>query len=107
MLRKGRTDNVKTGGYNKKIIFFVHLNEGMRLTLLQDIWKSIHKFWKIKLIMAPNDGLGKILVLNCQNCREISYQHFHCTLTFNASIMTAADNKFCDTFPNFRKKNKV
>ena len=28
-------------------------------------------------------------------------------LTHKASITTAADDKFCDIFPNFRKKNKV
>ena len=32
--------------------------------------------------------------------------HLRCSLTLKAPIMTAADNKFCDIFPNFQN-NKV
>ena len=35
-------------------------------------------------------------------CRKASQQ-----LTLKAPITTAADNKYCDIFPHFRKKNRL
>ena len=56
-------------------------------------WKNFNKwFWKIK-ISRRHTNHEKILSM--QNVNSV---------TLKAPITTAADDKFCDIFPNFRKK---
>ena len=52
------------------------------------------------------DSLANIItltMLNIQYTTSVSSQSDE-TLTLKAPITTAADDKFCDIFPNFQKK---
>ena len=53
------------------------------------------------MIQSAND---KFMIYTCM---DINYRNqIKFILTLKAPIITAADDKFCETFPNFQKKKK-
>ena len=71
------------------------------LLALQDT-RTLHTTWWCTVTEQLNNIFARILVLVVLMPQSVNW----CTLTLTAAITTAADHKFCNIFPNFRK-NKV